>query len=157
VTRQAWDDYASFQGFVITLTIGILLVGVGAGLGIAAAKTATLGATEVAAPANPSATASPFGPASATASPALLLIGGGLVALSLAAFFLFRGFGWGRVRAERSFGLLIVTGTLILPMLVPFLIKLLEKWLKVVIPTTAAEVQNLTPHDAMVIGLFVLG
>jgi hypothetical protein len=39
--------------------------------------------------------------------------------------------------SERSFGLLILIGTLVLPMLTPFPIKFLEGWLRVTIPTTA--------------------
>ncbi|MBI3738016.1 MAG: TIGR03663 family protein, partial [Chloroflexi bacterium] len=157
VTRRMWDDILSYRGFIIMLAIGILLLGVGAGLGIATAKTSTLGATEVAAPANPSATASPLGPVSGPASPAFFLVGGGLVAIVIAAFFLIRGFTWEGVKAERSFSMLILTGTLVLPMLVPFPIKLLEESLKVKIPTNASEVQSLTSHDVMVVGAFMLG
>jgi predicted membrane-bound mannosyltransferase/sugar lactone lactonase YvrE len=157
VTRRVWDDVLSYRGFVITLAIGILLIGIGAGLGIAIARTGTLGATEVAAPANPSATASPLGPTNNSPSPTLLLVGSGVIAIGLAAFFLIRGRGWGRVRAERSFSMLTLVGTLVLPMLVPFPIKLLEKSLAVTIPTTAPEVQALTSHDVMVVGAFVLG
>ncbi len=157
VTRRMWDDTLSYRGFIITLAIGILLLGIGAGLGIASAKTSTIGSTEVVAPANPSATASPLGPANGPASPALFLIGGGLMAIGIAAYFLIRGFTWESVKAEHSFSLLILTGTLVLPMLVPFPIKILEKSLNVKIPTTASEVQTLTSHDVMVVGAFVLG
>lgn len=157
VTRRAWDDVISYRGFIVTLAIGILLLGIGAGLGITTARTATLGATEVASPANPSATASPLGPVSGPASPALFLLLGGLIAIGIAAYFLIRGFTWERVRTERSFSVLILVSTLVLPMLVPFPIKLLEKTLNVSIPTTAPEVQALTSQSVLVLGAFLLG
>ena len=69
VTRRTWNDEFAFRGFVIALAIGILLLGTGAGLGLVNRQTATLSATEVAAPANPSATASPLEPGTGAASP----------------------------------------------------------------------------------------
>lgn len=156
VTRRIWDDALSYRAFIITLAIGILLVGIGAGLGIAARQTATLGATEVASPANPSAVASPLEPAAGTASPVALLILGGLIAIAAAAFFLFRGYTWKRIKSERSFDMLVLVGTLVLPMLTPFPIKFLEGQLKTQIPTTTAELQALTPHDVTVVGIFLV-
>jgi predicted membrane-bound mannosyltransferase/sugar lactone lactonase YvrE len=165
VTRRAWDDVLSYRGFVILLAIGILLIGIGAGLGIASSRTGTLGATEVVAPANPTGSSSagtcpgvsPQEAPSGPSSPTLLLVGVGVLALVGAAYFLLRGMTWQKVKTERSFSMLILVGTLILPMLVPLPMKLFEKSLCVSIPTTTSEVQALTTHDVIVVGLFVLG
>ena len=156
VTRQPWQNREFYyRGFIISLALGILLVGSAAGIGLINRQSADLSATEVAAPANPEAAASPLAPEAPGASPATLLAAAGGLGLLAAAFFLIRGFGWGRIRAERSFELLILIGTLVLPLLTAFAIKLSEPWLNVVIPTTAAEVQGLTPRDVRIVAIFM--
>ncbi len=157
VTRKTWDDALAYRAFIIALAVGILLLGVGAGFGIAGGKAGILGSTEVASPANPSAPTSPLQPTTSAASPAAILILAGLVAMVAAGYFLVRGYTWERVKTERSFDMLILAGTFVLPMLTPFPIKFLQNWLHTTIPTTAPEVQALTSHDVTVIGLFVAG
>jgi predicted membrane-bound mannosyltransferase/sugar lactone lactonase YvrE len=156
VTRHGWDDRFAYRGFLIALTIGIFLTGIGGGFEIASTKMATLGATEVAAPANPSATASPLEPAAGGPSPALLLLLGGIIAIVFAAFFLVRGYTWARIKSERSFDMLILTFTFVLPMLTAFPIKFLKNWLGAAIPTTVEEIQALTSHDITVVGVFLI-
>ncbi len=51
--------------------------------------------------------------------------GAGLVVLAAALYFLLRGFTWARLREERSFDLLVLLSTLVLPMLAPFPVKML--------------------------------
>ena len=155
VIHNTWDDKRSYRAFIIALAIGILLIGVGSGLVFANHQTATIGATEVASPANPSASASPLQPVTSTASPSAMIILVGFIAILAAAFFLLRGYTWLRVKSERSFDMLILAGTLVLPMLTAFPIKILETQLKVQIPTTDAELQALTPHDVMVVAIFI--
>ena len=154
VTRRAWDDIGSYRAFIIALLIGIVLLASGAALGIAGRQAATLGSTEVASPANPSATESPLQPVGGT-STGYGLLGAGAIAVVAAAYFLLRGYGRQQLKAERSFDLLILAGTLVLPMLMPFPIKLLATRLNVTIPTTAAEVQALTLHDVLIVSVFV--
>lgn len=157
VTRRAWDEPATFRGFILALSLGILLITAGAGLGIAGRQTATLGATEVASPANPSATASPLQPPAGPVAAGLVVALAGVGALLVAGYFLLRGFGWKRVRTERSFDLLIVAGTLVLPMLLPFLLKLLQAQLKIQIPTTIGELQGLTSRDVIIVVALLAG
>ena len=154
VTRKSWQDRTAYRAFIIALIVGILFVGAGAGVGIVGRANATLGSTEVAAPANPSATASPLQPGGGS-SPAVILLLLGILAVGAAAYFLVRGYTWQSIRSERSFDMLIIAGTLVLPMLTPFPIKLLQSSLNTQIPTTASELQALTPHDVMIVGLFV--
>jgi predicted membrane-bound mannosyltransferase/sugar lactone lactonase YvrE len=157
VTRHQWTKNENlYRGFVIALAIGILLAGAAAGVGIAGHKSVSLSGTEVAAPANPAGTASPLGPATGSTSPALFLGFAAGLAFAAAAYFLIRGYTWERIKAEPSFDLLILTGTLVLPNLTAFPIKFSQNWLKVTIPTTAPELQALTTHDVIVIGIFLL-
>jgi predicted membrane-bound mannosyltransferase/sugar lactone lactonase YvrE len=156
VTRNAWHDVSSYRGFIIALAAGLLLLGVGIGIGIAGRSLGTLGATEVASPAIPTTATSPLQSTSGAASPATFLLLAGILALIAAGYFLIRGYTWQGVKSERSFDMLIMVGTFVLPMLTAFPIAFLQNWLHVTIPTTAPEVQALTPHDVIVIGIFLL-
>ncbi len=154
VTRRTWDDARSYRVFIIALIVGVLLLGAGTAISLGGQQPATLGSTEVAPPANPSATASPLQPAGgATSGIALAVIG--LLAIVAAGYYLIRGYTWGRVKTERSFDMLLLTGTLVLPMLIPFPIKLLESRLNIQIPTTAADVQALTSQNVLAVGIFI--
>jgi len=155
VTRRAWEDGFAYRAFLVTLSLSILLLAVGAGLSLLSRQSSILGATEVASPANPLATTSPLGAPGAATSPEILLIIGGVLVLVAAAYFLLRGYTWEKVRSARSFDLLILSGTLALPMLVPFAIKLAEGALHVQIPTNAAEVQSITQRDLGIVGAFL--
>lgn len=157
VTRRAWDDLTAYRAFIIALVIGILLLGSGAAIGIAGRQNATLGSTEVASPANPSATATPLQPTSGPSAASVLLVIG-LLAVVAAAYFLIRGYTWQRIKSERSFDLLMLSGTLVLPMLAAFPINLLQNKIGAQVPTTVAEVQALSsnPNAVVVMGLIVL-
>ena len=155
ITRNAWNDVSSYRGFIIALAVGLLLFGIGIGIGIAGRNVGMLGATEVASPAIPSAT-SPMQSTAGAASPAAFLLLAGILALIGAGYFLIRGYTWQGVKSERSFDMLIMVGTFVLPMLTPFPITFLKNWLHVTIPTTAPEVQALTPHDVITIGIFLI-
>ncbi len=154
ITRRAWTDVSSYRYFIIALVIAILLLGAGAGVSVAAKHTATLGGTEVQAPANPSATASPLQPTGGI-SAALPLMLVGLLAGIAAIYFLLRGYTWQRVRSERSFDLIMLVGTIVMPLSTALFIKALQPILNASIPTTVAEVQALTTHDVLIVGLFV--
>ncbi len=173
VTRSPWEGIASplgnerhFRSFLIALMLGILLVGGALGYALYQRSGGTLTATETAMPANPDAPLSPLdGLQTASAPVAGLLAGLGLVILAFAAFFLINGYTWRRLQEERSFSLLMLIGTLVLPLLTPFPIQFLERWLHVTIPTTAAEVTTLMssapiflglPRDIVIVGLIVI-
>ena len=153
-TRRAWEGHESeYRAFVIALVIGIVLIGAAAGLALYSRSNDTLGPTETAAPADPSAAAPMAPPGVGPLSPAAILGLAGALALGAAGFFLIRGFGPDRIRAERSFDLAMIAGTLIIPMLTAFPLKWLEPWLHVVIPTDAASVQVMAPGDIATIGV----
>jgi predicted membrane-bound mannosyltransferase/DNA-binding beta-propeller fold protein YncE len=156
VTRQRWENRETeYRAFVISLAVAIVLAGAAAGYALYTRDTSTISGMETAAPANPTNPLSPLAPPETGAiSPTAILALGGVLALVFTAVYLIRGYTWARIRSERSFELLIVTGTLILPMLSPFPVKWLEPWLHVSIPTTAPEVQALSsdPRAIWVIG-----
>ena len=55
ITRHAWQNLTAYRVFIIALVIGILLLGSGVAISMTSQGLATLGSTEVASPANPSA------------------------------------------------------------------------------------------------------
>ena len=154
VTRKPWAGRErDYRSFVIALAVGILILGAGLGMGLSKKKSGTLTAAETAAPANPTGMVSPFESTSSGVSPTIILLVVAVFVLGVAAFFLIRGYTWAGLRAERSFDLLILTGTLVLPLLTAFVLKVLERWLGTAIPTDAVSVQALTVHDITIIGI----
>lgn len=140
ITAVRWPDERLFFGFVISLSAALLLLALG--LGLLLSGKGVLSAMETASPANPLAT--PQSPGKPSLSPVVgLPLLGGIGMLGLAIYFLVRGYGWEALRQERTFSLALLIGTLILPLLVPFLIKPLEP-LGLSIPVDAAAVQALT-------------
>ncbi len=139
VTRQPWPGREQeYRSFLILLVVAILLFGAWLGLTITTSKEETLSATETVPPLDPSASPLEAPQQGFSLIPILFVLG--LIALAAALYFLIQGYSWAGIRAERSFDLLIVIGTLVLPMLTPFLLNVLD-W---PIPTTAEELQSLT-------------
>jgi len=156
VTRKPWEGKSSFyRGFIILFVIGIVLAALGAGLAFANRHAETLTGTETAAPANPTDVPTPAGLPSEGMSPSTVLIGLAVLALAAALVLLFQGYGWTNLLKERSFDLLILTGTFVLPMLIPFPIKWSESRLHVAIPTDAASVNALDARGITIIAAFV--
>ncbi len=82
----------------------------------------------------------------------ILLIGLGIIGVIVAVFLVIAGFRLSRIREERSFDLLILLGTLILPQLSAFGIDLLG-WK---VPVNAAEVNTLAMPDLLRMALVVV-
>jgi predicted membrane-bound mannosyltransferase/DNA-binding beta-propeller fold protein YncE len=147
VTRRPWKDAEKdYRSFIIALGITVLFAGLAVGYGLYIRDTSTLTGIETAMPSDPNAMGSPLvAPDAGAASPTLIILALAVfVALIFAAVFLIRGYTWEKIRSERSFDLLMVCGTIVLPMLSPFPVKWLEGWLKVTIPTTAPEVMTMS-------------
>jgi predicted membrane-bound mannosyltransferase/DNA-binding beta-propeller fold protein YncE len=156
VTRKPWEGKPGlYRGFIILFVIGIVIAALGAGLGFANRHAETLTGTETAAPANPTDIPSPAGPSSEGISASTVLIGLGVLALAAALVLLFLGYGWINLLKERSFDLMILTGTFVLPMLIPFPIKWLQSRLNIAIPTDAASVNALDSRGITIIATFV--
>jgi len=150
ISQAEWRRPAYRSRFLIALIIVLLLVGAaGAYLIVTRAPAAPLGA----APAIPSVEHPELAPPAPTSLPvpllALLILGG--LGLLVALYFLFRGYSWDNLRRDRSFSLLIVIGTLVLPQLSAFPVRFMG-WN---LPTNASEVMALTMTDFFHIGLFL--
>lgn len=156
VTRRPWKNApADYRAFIIALSVSILFAGIAAGYGLYTRDTSTLTGTETAAPANPDETASPLTPPEAAPfSLTMIFVVAALIALVVTAFFLIRGYTWERIRADRTFEMLMVTGTIVLPQLSPLLINMTD----ITIPTSGPEVQALVgdTRGILVIGAFLL-
>ena len=157
VTRRSWEDNRGlYRAFIVALAIAVVFVAIGGGIGLANRHTETLESGETAAPVNPDGEVLPVDVQSDSPSVSTLLIGLGVVALVAAAVFLIRGLGWERIRQERSFDLMILIGTFVLPMAIPFPIRWLESRLHIAIPTDSASVAALTQRDFLYMGVFVV-
>ncbi|MEN6408146.1 MAG: flippase activity-associated protein Agl23, partial [Anaerolineaceae bacterium] len=112
VTRRDWKRPEYYRPFILGLIISFALVAMA--LAVYAGTSAGIpAAAEGAAPA-----ATPISPY------ALILGGAGLLGVILSLAMLVRGFSWESIRRERSFDLLVLLGTLVLPQLSPFAVKL---------------------------------
>ena len=155
ITNKAWDGNEKqfqFHAFIILLALGILLVGGALGYGLYVRSSGTLTSLETAMPADPNMPNSPLAAPAAGISLTTVLVIAGALAFIAALVFLITGYGWYRLKRERSFDLMILVGTLVIPMLAPFPIKFLEGWLHVTIPTTAAEIDTLLSSQDLILG-----
>ena len=121
VVRSPWV-HSEYRGrFLIALILAVLLIGA-AGYMFLGGESGSLSPTETSEPAVPGQAL----PAASPGSLPVLALGGlAVVVLATAAYFLVRGYSLARIRNERSFDLLILLGTLVLPMLAPFPVKLI--------------------------------
>lgn len=161
VVRRSWKNAESdYRAFMIALGITVLFAGAAAVSFLYARETGTLSGTETVMPSDPSMMESPLAAPTAATSPLLIVLAViAVLAFIAAARFLIRGYTWERLRSERSFDLLMVSGTLVLPLLSPLAVNALQGWLNVTIPTEAAEVQAMAgdlKSILVVVGFLVL-
>ena len=156
LTRTSWKENPGlYRAFIIALAVAVVFVAIGGGVAVANRHTETLASGETAAPVNPEGEALPTEITSNSPSVSTLLIVLAILALVAAGYFLLRGLGWERIRQERSFDLMILLGTFVLPMAIPFPLKWLESRLHIAIPTDSASVSALTQRDFLYMGIFV--
>jgi uncharacterized protein (TIGR03663 family) len=117
ITRAPWKDSSLYNGFVIALVIGLIMLGLAGGLTLFTHAQAPLNPGQTAAPLNPSQTPGALGGIGSNSLTSLTLVGIAVLALLVAAGVALIGYGWKNLRAERSFDLLILLGTLVLPQL----------------------------------------
>jgi predicted membrane-bound mannosyltransferase/DNA-binding beta-propeller fold protein YncE len=157
ITRKPWEENQRlFRLFIIALVAGSVLLGVGTTAAYLNRSHETLSGTETAAPANPTDTPSPFGPTSGGSSfGTVLLAVGALILLGAGLAYFFLAYVWHRIPKNRSFDLMILLGTFILPMATAFPLDWLKERLNVVVPTDAASVSALDSRALAIIGAFV--
>jgi predicted membrane-bound mannosyltransferase/DNA-binding beta-propeller fold protein YncE len=156
-TRKPWEDNSRlFRTFVIALVVASVLIGIGAGMAYINRTPETLSGTETAVPVNPTEAASPFAPTGGGLSPSTILLAlGALILLIAGVTYFLQAYIWHRIPKERSFDLLILIGTFVLPMTTAFPVDWLKTRLNVTIPTDSASVNALDSRSMMVIGIFV--
>ncbi|MCP4140557.1 MAG: TIGR03663 family protein [Chloroflexi bacterium] len=149
---KSWKDESSRNAFITLITVALLLIGGALGAAFLSSGESAPMATEPAAPANPMAD-SPMAAAGSTSFPwTMVLAIAALATIAFAAYYLIQGLGWAEIRAERSFDLLMLVGTLIIPLLTPLVSKMLN-WS---IPTTAPELAGMATQDYIQILIAIL-
>jgi uncharacterized protein (TIGR03663 family) len=123
IYQASWKRPDYRRRFLITLLLAMVAVGFAGGYLLIGNQEPAVVDVETAAPALPGDT--PETSAIPVPTPVIIVAGLGLISLVVAIFFLIRGYGLASLREERSFGLLILLTTLVLPMLAPFPVKLL--------------------------------
>ena len=120
VIKAPWVHRNALKSFIIVLTIGVLVLGISFGMVIYNRAQVATDASQTAAPIIPGqiagATSSFIGQLSSVTF--LLLIAG--IAFLVAAILLIFGYGWKNLLRERSFDMLILLGTFVLPQLAAF-------------------------------------
>lgn len=123
VYQSSWTRPEQRNRFLIAISLAIIFFAFAGGWFILGGQEAPLISSETASPAIPgeqlTSTAFPV------PLPILLLALVGFVNLIVALYSLIRGYGPAQLRTERSFGLIILLSTLVMPMLAPFPVKLL--------------------------------
>ena len=150
--NKPWQDKRTRGFFINLVALAVVLIGAALGAGLLGKSNATPLATEPAVPANPLASAG-GALANSGAFPWTAILGlFALISLGTAAYYLVQGLGWQKIREERSFDLLMLIGTLIIPLLAP-LISTTFGW---VIPTTTGEIAGLLVAEYVQIGVAIL-
>lgn len=124
VLQSSWQRPADRRRFALALIIALIPLVAVAGFSLLHLNLDPASATETAEPSVPGQEV-PLAQTGAAFSPVFVLVPVAGLALIAAAYFLLRGYTLPRLRAERSLDLLILLGTLVLPMLAPFPVKLL--------------------------------
>ena len=157
VTRQPWEgNPALYRAFIIVLVVVALLGAIGVGLGFANRHSETLTSGETAAPANPTGEANPLALSTQGMQPSTILIGVAVLGFLAALVILYLGYGWNNLLQERSFDLMVLLLTFVLPMFTSFALKFFESSFKVTIPTDAASVNALDARALGIIGAVVV-
>ena len=158
ITRRPWQENQSlFRTFIVALVAGSVLLAVGATATYLSRPHETLSGTETAAPSNPTDETSPFEPTSGGSSFGTVLVAAGaLILVGAGLTYFLQAYVWHKIPKNRSFDLLILLGTFVLPMATAFPLDWLKSRLNVVVPTDAASVSTLDTRSLGIIGAFLV-
>ncbi len=151
VARRPWQRQDFLNLFLITFVIGVVLLGLTGSLWLMNRDQVSLNSSETASPVAPgeALTSLPSqGPGALVITLGIL----GIIAFITSAYFLLKGYSWKALRGERSFSILILLGTFVLPQLSAFPVRMMG-W---DIPTNAGEVNTLTTTNIFQIALFLV-
>jgi uncharacterized protein (TIGR03663 family) len=162
VTKTPWENQTTtYRTFIILLAVSAVLVSIGLSAIIYTRGDAgTLSIAETAAPANPTGESlSSDGAGSGMFSLPNILLELGVLGIAVAGFIYFRlAYIKRELSQERSFDLLVLILTFVLPLLTAFILDSLKKLglSEVTIPTDAASVTQLNTYTMTVMGIILL-
>ncbi len=122
LTQLDWSQPENRNRFLLALIVGILLVGIGGGLLLMGASPGAATALETAT-SEAGEAALVLQPAATPAVLPIMLVVLGAIAILVSIYFLLRGYGWNTLKSERAFSMLVILGTMVLPMLAAFPVK----------------------------------
>jgi predicted membrane-bound mannosyltransferase/DNA-binding beta-propeller fold protein YncE len=157
ITKKPWEENQKlFRTFIIALVAASVLLAAGGALVMINRTPESLSGTETAVPANPADAPSSVGSAGDGSSLPILLIGlGAAILLAAGLMYFIQAYVWHRLPKERSFDLMMLFATLVLPMATAFPIEWLKPILNVAIPTDSASVNALDSRSLLIVGIFV--
>jgi uncharacterized protein (TIGR03663 family) len=118
VLKSNWEIPENRSRFVIAFAAGIIFLSAAGGIFLLGEEAAILSPTETALPAVPGQEQPEAAPIDIP-FPVIALSTLSILAFLTSTFFLIRGYTLTKIRSERSFDLLILLGTLVLPLLAP--------------------------------------
>ncbi|HLF89532.1 MAG TPA: flippase activity-associated protein Agl23 [Anaerolineales bacterium] len=122
VNRAVWPNPDQKRAFLITLTIGFAFLLLAGGTFLLARNPTLLNPAETAAPVAPDQEVETMAESPASRLP-VIMGGMSLLAFGVSGFFLIQGYSLENIRRERTFDLLIMLGTMVLPQLAAFPVK----------------------------------
>lgn len=126
LSLRPWKSPSDRNNFLITIIAAIVLVVIAAGFVLLSDSGAgIISAEEHAEPLVPDENLNGVEPIRQIPQVVLIFGGAGFLVALVAVFFLLRGYGWDKLVKERSFELIILLGTLVLPHLSAFPIRLI--------------------------------
>jgi predicted membrane-bound mannosyltransferase/sugar lactone lactonase YvrE len=127
IFKVEWKEPSYARTFLIGVAVGLLFLGVAIWIGATVNQQAADSGSALQTLQTDSQTAVPTAAAIPPALKTIPLIMAalGLLGFLAAGYFLIKGMGWETIRSERSFDLLMLVGTLILPELTAFPVKVL--------------------------------
>ncbi|MBE3040588.1 MAG: TIGR03663 family protein [Chloroflexi bacterium] len=124
VTRSPWKNNIVLNGFIVILSVGVLLIGAALGVTIYTRAQAATDAGQTTVPLIPGTTPETAPLAGHLPSVTSLIVLASIAFVAAAALLVI-GYGWKNLRRERSFDMLILLGTFVLPQLAPLPVKAL--------------------------------
>jgi uncharacterized protein (TIGR03663 family) len=122
VSNMRWPNPDQKKAFLTVLILGFVLIGLAGSAYVLTSQVEGPSAESVAEPADPTASESPLAGITGSRLP-LTLAGAALFAFLVSVYFLFQGLGWQRIKTDRSFDMIILLGTIVLPHLSPFIVR----------------------------------
>jgi predicted membrane-bound mannosyltransferase/DNA-binding beta-propeller fold protein YncE len=150
LSKVRWERPSYRNLFLLAMIAALILLGATGSYLLLNRPPITTDASITAAPALPGQELTPPAPSAPSAFLiAIILLS--VVALLVALYFLIKGYGMERLRSDRSFSMLIILGTFVLPQLAAFPLRFAGHN----VPTNVSDVMAMTTTDILWIGIFL--